>query len=80
MSSHSKPLEESMEGLHEEDEYEHARLLKEQEEYEIQSMSKMPRFDDSEYARMIEMSENLGRGDAKMDNPEISDDEEEKQP
>ena len=80
MSSRSKPLEESMEGLHEEDENEHARLLKEQEEYEIQSMSKMPRLDDIEYARMIEMSENLGRGDAKMDDLEISDDEEEKQP
>ena len=80
MSSRSKPLEESMEGLHEEDENEHARLLKEQEEYEIQSMSKMPRLDDSEYARMIEISENLGRGDAKMDDLEISDEEEEKQP
>ena len=80
MSSRSKPLEESMEGLHEEDENEHTRLMKEQEEYEIQSMSKMPRHDDSEYARMIEMSENLGRGDTKMEDLEISDDEEEKQP
>ena len=69
-----------MEGLHEEDENEHARLMKEQEEYELQSMSKMPRLDDSEYARIIEVSENFGRGDVKMDDLEISDDEEEKQP
>ena len=80
MSSRNKPFKENIEGLHEEDENEHARLLKEQEEYEIQSMSKMPRLDNSEYARMIEMSENLGRGDVKIDDLEISDDEEEKQP
>ena len=80
MSSRSKKLEENMESLNEEDENEHARLMKEQEDYEIQSMNKMPRHDDSEYARMIEMSENLGRGDAKMEDLEISDDEEEKQP
>ena len=62
MSSRSKPLEENMEGLYEEDENEHARLMKEQEEFELQSMSKMPRLDDSEYVRIIEVSENFGRG------------------
>ena len=39
--------------------------MKEQIDNEIQSMNKIPRHDnndDSEYARMIEMSENLGRG------------------
>ena len=80
MSSRSKPQEETMEGINEEDENEHARLIKEQEEYEIQSMSKMPRLDDNEYARMIEMSESLGRRDAKMDDIDISDEEEKKQP
>ena len=80
MSSRSKPLEDNMEGLYEEDENEHARLMKEQEEYELQSMSKMPRLDDGEYARIIEVSENFGRGDVKMDDLEISDEEEEKQP
>ena len=49
-----------MESLREEDENEHVRVMKEQKEYEIQSMSKMPRHDDSEYARIIKMSENLG--------------------
>ena len=80
MSSRSKQLEENLENIHEEDESEHARLMKEQEEYEIESMSKMPRLDDREYTRMIQMSENIGRGDAKMEDLEIADDEEEKQP
>ena len=80
MSSRSKKLDENMESLNEKGENEHARLMKEQEDYEIQSMNKMPHHDDSEYASFIEMSENLGRGDAKMEYLEISDDEEEKQP
>ena len=69
-----------MEAYDKEDEDEHSRLLKEQDQHEKQSMSQMPHIDDAEYARMIEMSENFGRGDAKMEDLEINDDEEEKLP
>ena len=69
-----------MEAYDKEDEDEHSRLLNEQDQHEKQSMSQMPRIDDAEYARMIEMSENFGRGDANMEDLEINDDEEEKLP
>ena len=49
-----------MEAYDKEDEDEHSRLLNEQDQHEKQSMSQMPRIDDAEYARMIEMSENFG--------------------
>ena len=51
-------------------------LLKEQDQHEKQSMSQMPSIDDAEYARMIEICENFGRGDANMEDLEINDDEE----
>ena len=41
---------------------------------------KMPHLDDNEYSRMIEISENLRRGDVNMENIEINNDEEEKTP
>ena len=40
----------------------------------------MPHLEDNEYSSMIEISENLGRGDVNMENIEINNDEEEKTP
>ena len=69
-----------MESYGKEDEDEHERLTKEQAKHEEQSISILPHIDDAEYARMIEISEHFGQGDANMEDLEISDDEEEKQP
>ena len=69
-----------MESYDKEDEDEHERLMKEQDKHEKQSINELPNIDDAEYARMIEMSENFGRGDANMEDLEINDDEEEKLP
>ena len=77
--SNRKSLEKSMKDLDEEEE-EHAKLMKTQEEYEKQSMHEMPKLDDQEYARMIEISENHGLGDVNMEDFQINDDEEEKLP
>ena len=68
-----------MENYDKEDEDEHERLMKEQDKREEQSISELPHIDDAEYTRMIEISENFGRGDANMEDLEINDDEEEKQ-
>ena len=54
--------------------------MRNQEEYEMQLINEMPHLDDNEYSRMIEISENLGRGDVNMENIEINNDEEEKTP
>ena len=69
-----------MESYDKEDEDEHERLMKEQDKHEKQSINELPHIDDAEYARMIEISEHSGRGDANMGDLEISDDEEEKLP
>ena len=58
-----------MKGVNE-DESEHTRLMKEQEEYEKQSMYEMPNIDDNEYRKtlclsppqMTKISQNLGGG------------------
>ena len=47
-----KTLNENQEGLDEE-EKEHSRLMKEQENFEKESMHDEPNLDDEEYARMI---------------------------
>ena len=52
--------------------------MKVQETFEKESIQGMPNLDDDEYARMIEISESLGRGDAKMADLDIEDEEEEK--
>ena len=70
-----KAFEEDKEDADDE-ENEHARLMKEQEKYENESIQAMPNLNDEEYAHIIEMSESLGRGDAKMDDLDICDDEE----
>ena len=49
-----------------EDEEEHTRLMKEQEKYNQESILEEQDIDD-EYERIIEASEKLDRGDAKMD-------------
>ena len=49
-----------------EDESEHTRLMKEQEEYEKQSMYEMPNTDDNEYTRLIEISESQRKRDVNM--------------
>ena len=79
--SNRKSLEKSMEDIDEEEE-EHAKLMKTQDEYEKQSMHEMPKLDDQEYARMIEISESHGLGDVNMEDFQINDDdnEEEKLP
>ena len=63
-----------------EDESEHIRLMKEQEEYEKQSMYKMPNIDDNEYTRLIEISESQRKRDVNMEDIELNDEEEEKLP
>ena len=63
-----------------EDESEHTRLMKEQEEYEKQSMYEMPNIDDNEYTRLIEISESQRRWDVNMEDIELNDEEEEKLP
>ena len=63
-----------------EDESEHTRLMKEQEEYEKQSMYEMPNIDDNEYTRLIEISESQRKRDVNMDDIELNDEEEEKLP
>ena len=78
MSIH-KSSENSIESV-DEDEEEHIKLLRNQEEYEKQLINEMPHLDDNEYSRMIEISENLRRGDVNMENIEINNDEEEKTP
>ena len=72
-----KDLGENLEGLDEE-EKEHSRLMKVQETFEKESIQEMPNLDDDEYAHMIEMGESLGRGDAKMADLDIEDEEEKK--
>ena len=72
-----KDLGENTEGLDKE-EKEHSRLMKAQETFEKESIQEMPNLDDDEYAHMIETSENLGRGDAKMADLDIEDEEEKK--
>ena len=61
-----------------EDESEHIRLMKEQEEYEKQSMYEMPNIDDNEYTRLIEISESQRKRDVNMEDIELNDEEEEK--
>ena len=63
-----------------EDESEHTRLMKEQEEYEKQSMYEMPNIDDNEYTRLIEISESQRKRDVNMEDIELNDEEEEKLP
>ena len=63
-----------------EDESEHIRLMKEQEEYEKQSMYEMPNIDDNEYTRLIEISESQRKRDVNMEDIELNDEEEEKLP
>ena len=63
-----------------EDESEHTRLMKEQEEYEKQLMYEMPNIDDNEYTRLIEISESQRKRDVNMDDLELNDEEEEKLP
>ena len=63
-----------------EDESEHTRLMKEQEEYEKQSMYEMPNIDDNEYTRLIEISESQRKRDVNMEDIELNDEEEEKPP
>ena len=63
-----------------EDESEHTRLMKEQEEYEKQSMYEMPNIDDNEYTRLIEISESQKKRDVNMEDIELNDEEEEKLP
>ena len=63
-----------------EDESEHTRLMKEQEEYEKQSMYEMPNIDDNEYTRLIEISESQRKRDVNMEDLELNDEEEEKLP
>ena len=75
----NKSSENSIENV-DEDEEEHIKLLRNQEEYEKQLINEMPHLDDNEYSRMIEISENLRRGDVNMENIEINNDEEEKTP
>ena len=72
-----KDLGENLEGLDEE-EKEHSRLMKVQETFEKESIQEMPNLDDDEYAHMIEMGESFGRGDAKMADLDIEDEEEKK--
>ena len=74
-----KTLNENQEGLDEE-EKEHSRLMKEQENCEKESMHDEPNLDDEEYARMIAISESHSRGDTKMAGLDIEDEEEEKKP
>ena len=73
-----KVVVENIEDLNEEED-EHARLMKLQDRYEKESVHDMPNIDDDEYSRMIEMNENLGRNDANMEDLYI-DDEEDKKP
>ena len=68
-----------MEGV-DEDESEHIRLMKEQEEYEKQSMYEIPNIDDNEYTRLIEISESQRKRDVNMEDIELNDEEEEKLP
>ena len=63
-----------------EDESEHTRLMKEQEEYERQSMYEMPNIYDNEYTRLIEISESQRKRDVNMEDLELNDEEEEKLP
>ena len=63
-----------------EDESEHTRLTKEQEEYEKQSLYEMPNIDDNEYTRLIEISESQRKRDVNMEDLELNDGEEEKLP
>ena len=63
-----------------EDESEHIRLMKEQEEYEKQSMYEIPNIDDNEYTRLIEISESQRKRDVNMEDIELNDEEEEKLP
>ena len=70
-----KNLDENVEAV-EDEEKEHSRLMKEQERFENESIHDMPNIDDDEYARMIGISESLGRGDEKMTDQDIEDEEE----
>ena len=63
-----------------EDETEHTRLMKEQEEYEKQSMYEMPNIDDNEYTCLIEISESQRKRDVNMEDFELNDEEVEKLP
>ena len=72
-----KVVVENIEDLNEEED-EHARLMKLQDRYEKVSVHDMPNIDD-EYSRMIEMNENFGRNDANMEDLYI-DDKEDKKP
>ena len=54
-----------------EDESEHTRLMKEQEEYEKQSMYEMPNIDDNEYTRLIEISESQRKRDVNMEDHRV---------
>ena len=63
-----------------EDESEHTRLMKEQEEYEKQSMYEVPNIDDSEYTRLIEINESQRKRDVNMEDLELNDEEKEKPP
>ena len=63
-----------------EDESERTRLMKEQEEYEKQSMYEMPNIDDNEYTRLIEISESQRKRNVNMEDIELNDEEEEKLP
>ena len=72
-----KNLDENVEAV-EDEEKEHSRLMKEQERFENESIHDMPNIDDDEYARMIGISESLGRGDEKMTDQDIEDEEEKK--
>ena len=78
MSIH-KSSENSIESV-DEDEEEHIKFLRNQEEYEKQLINEMPHLNDNKYSRMIEISENLRRSDVNMENIEINNDEEEKTP
>ena len=73
-----KVVVENIEDLNEEED-EHARLMKLQDRYEKESVQDMPNIDDDEYSRMIEINKNLGRNDANMEDLYI-DDEEDKKP
>ena len=58
------------------DEEKHIKLLRNQEEYEKQLINEIPLLDDNQYSCMIEIGENIGRGDANMENIEINYEEE----
>ena len=61
-----------------EDESEYTRLMKEQEEYEKQSMYEISNIDDNECTRLIEISESQRKRDVNIEDLELNDEEEEK--